>query len=158
MSMVKHKMFFLAFILFSWMVTGHGQGYEIALSMTNLKDTTVILGHYLNQSMYPDDTASIDSNGHGVFRGSRKLPGGMYIVFLPSTRYFDIIIGEDQQFTIHADTTYFINTLSFSGSLENDLFLDFLVLDKGICRPASARYFHFLDIVHGEVENLAAAP
>lgn len=125
MKTFMHKILIFPFLILVCMSMGHAQGYEIALNIKNLKDTTVILGHYLNQSMYPDDTARIDNNGHGVFSGSRKLPGGMYLVFLPSTKYFDIIMGDDQQFTITADTSDFISTLSFSGSLENELFLDF---------------------------------
>jgi thiol-disulfide isomerase/thioredoxin len=75
--------------------------------------------------MYPDDTAVIDKKGYGVFKGKRPLPEGMYIIYLPSTRYFEMIIGKDQQFSLETDTADYTHTLSFKGSEENQLFLEF---------------------------------
>ena len=102
-----------------------GQGYEIQLTVANLNDTSVILGHYLNKSMYPDDTVKLNSKGQGVFKGDKELPQGLYIIYLPSTYYFEIILGNDQQFSIQSDTADFISNLSFQGSEENTIFLDF---------------------------------
>ncbi|MBN2482124.1 MAG: redoxin domain-containing protein [Bacteroidales bacterium] len=93
--------------------------------MNNLKDTTLILGHYLNRSMYPDDTVRVDEKGYGIFKGKQKLPEGLYIIFLPSTNYFEIIMGNDQHFSIQTDTFNFVNTLDIKGSEENQIFLDF---------------------------------
>lgn len=105
--------------------TSFSQGYEIKLKINGLQDTSVILGHYLNKSMYPDDTAKIDKKGFGVFKGKKSLPGGMYIIYLPNTRYFEIIIGDDQVFSFEVDTSDFIKTLTFKGSDENQVFIEF---------------------------------
>jgi len=102
-----------------------GQGYEINITVNGLKDTTVILGHYLNQSMYPDDTVRVNFQGKGTFTGEEKLPGGLYVIFLPSTLYFEIIMGDDQHFSIETDTADFLSSLNFDGSLDNQIFLDF---------------------------------
>ena len=56
---------------------------------------------------------------------SKPLPGGMYLIYLPNTRYFEMIMGKDQEFSLETDTADFINTLSFKGSEENQIFLDF---------------------------------
>jgi len=106
-------------------ITAFSQGYEIKATIKGLKDTTIILGHYLNKSMYPDDTARIDKKGTGVFKGDRPLPGGMYLIYLPSTRYFEMILGEDQEFSLETDTVDFIKSLSYKGSEENQVFLAF---------------------------------
>jgi thiol-disulfide isomerase/thioredoxin len=106
-------------------ITAFSQGYEIKAKINGLKDTTIILGHYLNKSMYPDDTARIDKKGYGVFKGDRPLPGGMYLIYLPNTRYFEMILGEDQEFTLETDTVDFIESLSYKGSEENQVFLTF---------------------------------
>lgn len=102
-----------------------GQGYEIKIKINGLVDKQVILGHYLSKTMYPDDTVKLDRNGSGVFKSNKKLPGGMYLIYLPSSRYFDLVIGEDQTFSIETDTTDFLSTLTIKGSEENRIFLDF---------------------------------
>ena len=103
----------------------YGQGYDIKVKINGLSDTTVILGHYLSKSMYPDDTVRLDKKGSGTLTGKKKLPLGMYLLLLPNSNYFDIIIGEDQLFSLESDTAQFLETLKFSGSEENQIFLDF---------------------------------
>jgi thiol-disulfide isomerase/thioredoxin len=105
--------------------TAFSQGYEIKARIRGLKDTAIILGHYFNKSMYPDDTAQIDKKGNAVFKGDRPLPGGMYLIYLPSTRYFEMILGDDQVFSLETDTVDFIESLSYKGSEENQVFLEF---------------------------------
>ncbi len=102
-----------------------GQGYEIKVKINGLADKQVILGHYLSKSMYPDDTIKLDNKGYGVFKNSRKLPSGMYVMFIRSDRYFDVIIGEDQTFSLETDTVDFVNTMHVKGSRDNEIFLDF---------------------------------
>lgn len=116
---------YLIFSLVMFISALNGQGYKIDITVNNLKDTTVILGHYLNKSMYPDDTINIDQNGQGVFQGSNTLPGGLYVIYLPNALYFEVLIGDDQFFSIQTDTSDFINTLVYTGSDENQIFLEF---------------------------------
>ena len=109
-----------------------GQGYEIKLKINGLSDTTVILGHYFDKSMYPDDTVMLNKKGVGIFKGQKPLPGGMYIVFLPSTKFFEILISDDQKFFIEADTANFVDNIRIEGSDENSIFLDFQKYMKSI--------------------------
>jgi thiol-disulfide isomerase/thioredoxin len=114
-------------IVISFLVTlcTTGQGYEIKIKINGLSEKPVILGHYLSKSMYPDDTVKLDAKGSGVFTGLRKLPEGMYLFYLPNSSYFEVIMGEDQSFSIEVDTVDFLRTLSIKGSEENQVFLDF---------------------------------
>ena len=120
---LRNAFIILSLVLVSFEVAG--QGYEIKVKVNGLSDSTVILGHYLNKSMYPDDTARLDNRGNGIFRGKKTLPGGMYLLYLPNTRYFEMIMGEDQEFSLEVDTSDFLNTLVIKGSEDNQLFLDF---------------------------------
>ncbi len=106
-------------------ISAASQGYELKFRINGLKDTTVILGHWLNQSMYPDDTVVVNRNGEGVFKGKSALPGGMYIVYLPSTSYFELLLDKDQHFYFESDTVNFIQSLKFKGSEDNLIFSDF---------------------------------
>ncbi|MBN2275660.1 MAG: DUF5106 domain-containing protein [Bacteroidales bacterium] len=126
MKNTTRLLFFSLFLgCFSFYTTTFAQGYEIKVKINGLHDTTIILGHYLNKSMYPDDTAFLDKKGYGIFKGHDPLPGGMYLIYLPNTRYFEMIIGEDQEFALETDTADFVKSLSFKGSEENQVFLDF---------------------------------
>jgi hypothetical protein len=102
-----------------------GQGYDIKLKINGLQNAEVILGHYLNKPLYPDDTVHLNLNGEGTFSGNKPLPEGLYVIFLPSMKYFELIIGKDQQFSIAVDTLDLINSLKFTGSEENEVFTDF---------------------------------
>jgi thiol-disulfide isomerase/thioredoxin len=120
-----NKNILITFLLSLLFVNSFSQGYEIKIKINGLQDTLVILGHYLNKSMYPDDTTRIDKKGYGIFKGKSPLPGGMYIIYLPNTRYFEIIMDNDQVFSLETDTSEFLKTLSFKGSDDNQVFIDF---------------------------------
>lgn len=102
-----------------------GKGYEIHVQIDGISDTEIILGHYVNKSMYPDDTAYVGENGSGTFAGKDLLPEGMYIVYLPSGQYFQIMMGNDQHFSIVTDTLNFVNNAKVDGSDDNRIFFDF---------------------------------
>jgi thiol-disulfide isomerase/thioredoxin len=103
-------------------------GYEIKVKINGIKDTTVILGHHFASIMNADDTIRVDKNGSGIFKGKKPLPQGMYIVFLPTKTYFDIIIGENQKFSVENDTTDLFKKIKFTGSKENQIFYDYQYL------------------------------
>lgn len=121
---MRRHFYLLACLLF-FCLFATGQGYDIKIKINGLAEKQVILGHYLSKSMYPDDTTWLDNKGNGVLAGKKALPGGMYLIYLPNSRYFEIIMGDDQTFSIEVDTTDFLNTLTIKGSEENQLFLDF---------------------------------
>jgi hypothetical protein len=123
--MLTDRRVFILSCLVLFSIFTSGQGYDIKIKINGLTEKQLILGHYLSKSMYPDDTTLLDNKGSGIFAGTRKLPGGMYLIYLPNSRYFEIIIGEDQSFSVEVDTTDFLKTLSIKGSDENQLFLDF---------------------------------
>lgn len=119
------KLIFLFACVFAFTFAFTQKGYEIKVKINGFKDTTLILGHHFAKSMYPDDTIRIDKNGVGVFKGKEVLPEGMYIIFLPSKTYFDIIVDKDQFFTVENDTSDLFKNIKFTGSAENQLFYDY---------------------------------
>ena len=126
------------FIIFNLLIVAKSQGYEIKLRINNLSDTSVILGHYFNKSMYPDDTIRLNKKGIGTFKGQNSLPGGMYIIFLPSTKFFEILISDDQKFSIVGDTTNFVDNIKIEGSNENSVFFNFQKYMKSLKKKADA--------------------
>jgi thiol-disulfide isomerase/thioredoxin len=124
-SLIKSSLFTLSVIFFVSQISLKGQGYEIGVRIKGVSDTTIILGHYLNKPIYPDDTIRLDANGKGVFKGKKALPEGLYVVFLPSSKYFELIIGKDQVFSFETDTTDFVDNFKAQSSLEYEVFSDF---------------------------------
>jgi thiol-disulfide isomerase/thioredoxin len=123
--MIRKGTYLLLLFLLSLSFSSFAASYEIRLKVNGLHDTTVILGHYLNKSMYPDDTIRLNNKGMGMFTGIHHLPEGMYLIYLPNTRYFELIMGKDQDFSIDVDTADFIKSMVVKGSEENQVFLDF---------------------------------
>jgi len=102
-----------------------GEGYLIQFRIKAFKNDTVILGQRFNQSYIRKDTAILDGSGNGVFKGKEPLPQGMYLVYLPDNKFFDIILGEDQHFSFENDTSNLLANMKVSGSVENEVFYEY---------------------------------
>jgi thiol-disulfide isomerase/thioredoxin len=100
-------------------------GHRIEVNIPSLSDTTLILGHYYNQRMYVDDTTRIDSQGTAVFEDTESLPQGVYVVYLPSQSYFDLLIDADQNFNVTADTSNLVKSLQIEGAAQTKKFNDY---------------------------------
>lgn len=116
--------FFLIFILTIGRAFSQ-EGYKLEIKINGLKDTTIILGHHFNASMYPDDTIRLNNKGYGIFQGGKKLPGGMYLIFLPNQKYFDILLDEDQHLYLETDTSELLKNMIIKGSDVNTSFFEY---------------------------------
>jgi peroxiredoxin len=100
--------------------------YLIKATIHGLKDTICFLGNYYGDKQYIKDTAKVDSKGNCEFKGDEKLPGGIYLVVVPSKRYFELIIDKDQTFSVETDTSDFVGKMKIKGSDDNQMFYDYL--------------------------------
>jgi thiol-disulfide isomerase/thioredoxin len=119
----RHFLLTLSFILY--LIPLWSRGYKIQIQIKGVADTSVILAHYSNKSIYPDDTVRVDSKGKGAFLNKKNLPQGMYVLYLPDGKYFDLMMGEDQTFDLYTDTADFIKNTRIEGSVDNTIFFDF---------------------------------
>ncbi|MFR7822649.1 MAG: DUF4369 domain-containing protein [Odoribacter splanchnicus] len=86
-------------------VGSFAQGYKIQVNIPQMSNKQVILANYFEGKVYAVDTAQINSNGTGYFRKTIKTGTGMYILLFSPSNYFDIMIGDDQNFSITTDTS-----------------------------------------------------
>ena len=100
--------------------------YFIKVTIHGLKDTVCYLGNYYGDKQYIKDTAKVDSKGYCEFKGDEKLPGGIYLVVTPAKRYFEIIIDNEQSFSVETDTSDFVAKMKVKGSDDNQLFYNYL--------------------------------
>jgi thiol-disulfide isomerase/thioredoxin len=107
-------------------------GHKIEIQIDALQDTSLILGHYFNQRMYVDDTTQINANGKAVFTGKESLPEGIYVVYLPSKNYFDLLVGEDQNFSVSVDTANLVRSMKIEGAQQTRKFNDYqrFIMDR----------------------------
>jgi len=114
------------------------QGYRIEIGLNGLANDTLIIGEYFTTRMVPKDTIVLDRKGKGVFEGSQSFQGGLYLVYFSPAHYFDMLMGDDQEFSISADTADLANSVVFSGSEDNRIFQE---------------YKNYLKVKRGEIER-----
>ncbi|MCC5931993.1 MAG: redoxin domain-containing protein [Cyclobacteriaceae bacterium] len=102
------------------------KGYEIKLKIPNLKDKTCYLGYNYADKKYLQDTAIIAMQGdYFIFNGEETLEGGIFFFYTPGNVYFEILVTDDQHFTVETDTVDLIGKMNVTGSEENMIFRDF---------------------------------
>lgn len=99
------------------------KGYEIAVNISGLQDSTIFLAYHMGDKQYIKDTINLDSKGCAVFSGEENLPQGIYMIVLPGKQYFEILMSTDQYFSVNCTYADYFNTLKFSGSDENSAFI-----------------------------------
>ncbi|MEN8158194.1 MAG: thioredoxin-like domain-containing protein [Bacteroidota bacterium] len=126
------SLFIGIFLLVS--ISSSGQGYRIELSIKGLSGDTLILGEYFTSRMIPKDTVILNKKGSGSFLGSSPFQGGLYLIYLSPDKYFDFLLGDDQVFSIKADTADLMGSIEFEGSEDNLVFQqykEFLQVKRG---------------------------
>lgn len=99
-------------------------GHKITGTISGLQDSTVMLAYYFGGKQYATDTANV-VNGKFIFEGDKKLKGGMYLVVLSESRYFDIIVSE-QYFSFTTKIDDLVGSMTFKNSKENPVFYEYL--------------------------------
>lgn len=128
---MKKVTLFLLAALISVKAMAEAGGYEIKLTIKELPNQDIILGYYFNSKMYVRDTVRTDVAGLAVFKDPEALPGGLYLFYLPNGKYFDVLVADEQHFTIRTDTMDLIGNMSISGARESEQFLNYqMFIDK----------------------------
>lgn len=108
--------------------------YNLKFRIVGLKTgDTIFLANYYGDKQYLKDTALVGANGNFLFNGKEKLPRGIYLVVLPGKQYFEVIITDEQNFSMETDTKDYTKNMKIVGSTENIAFYDYLkyVVTKG---------------------------
>jgi thiol-disulfide isomerase/thioredoxin len=118
----------LFFLSFALSFTGRSQsGHSIKVKIKPLKDSVVYIGHYYGDKTYVKDTARVDADGNAVFEGKEPLPGGIYLIVLPTKKFVEIVVDKEQHFSLETDTSDLVRKMKVKGSEENLHFYKYLV-------------------------------
>ncbi len=98
------------------------QGYTITLK-SNYRSGIAYLTYYMGKKDFIlQDSAAVGSNGIAVFKGTKRLPGGIYSMVFPGKRLTaDFLIDKEQVLSVTADTAN-LDKMIVTGSAAN---LDF---------------------------------
>lgn len=104
-------------------------GYNIKVHIDGLADSTVYLGYYFGDKQYVKDTLKLDKKANGAFKGDKKLEGGIYFVLVPGNTIFELMIDNEQNFSVStkftgapADLTKYLKS---EGSDEVKMYVDY---------------------------------
>lgn len=115
------------FIIVFTSIVGMAQqkpGYELNFKVNGLKDTTVYLGYYYAESTYVRDTARVNASGQFKFKRAQALPQGIYFLVLDKTRLFDLVVGNNQHFTLETSTDDYVKNMVVKNDDDNRLFFE----------------------------------
>lgn len=122
------KRFYFVFFLLATLSLSAQQkdGYAIKITFKPFKNQFIYLGYY-NGNQYPIiDSVKLNEKSEGVFKGDKKLGGGIYLIGYPDkSRFFEFLIDKEQQFSIIADSADIVKNLRFENSADNVLFHDY---------------------------------
>jgi thiol-disulfide isomerase/thioredoxin len=101
-------------------------GYKIDLTIKPYQNQWVYLAYYYGGIKGLGDSIYLDANSRGALTGNKPMQQGVYIMASPAkTILFEMLIPEDQVFSISMDTLNPDASLKFEGSEENRLFTDY---------------------------------
>jgi thiol-disulfide isomerase/thioredoxin len=98
-------------------------GYEIKVTLKPFKNQYIYLGHYYGKQLPIIDSVKLNDKSQGVFKGDKKLGGGIYLIGYPDRSHnFEMLVDKNQKFEIIADTSTVANKITFVNSPDNDQF------------------------------------
>jgi thiol-disulfide isomerase/thioredoxin len=101
-------------------------GYEIKVTLKPFKNQFIYLAHYSGKQLPIVDSARLNATSQAVFKGTKKLGGGIYLIVYPSkNNYFEVLIDKQQRFSIIVDTATIRQGKTFINSPDNSLFNDY---------------------------------
>jgi thiol-disulfide isomerase/thioredoxin len=120
--------FFFSFIsLMGFAQTKTGHEIKVKLN-ADTQGRPLYLAHYFGNSQYIKVDSAKAENGIFTFKGEEKLKGGLYLLVVSPSKFYDVLItgDEPEQFMqIEADTTDFAESVRFKTSKENDILYDY---------------------------------
>ena len=113
----------LLFALCIIMIPAHGQeGHKVDIRVNGFNGDKALLAYYYWDKQFIQDTVEV-KDGSFTFQGEEPLDGGIYLVVLPpQNNYFEMLLGDDQQFSLKTDTADFVKHMQIEGSKEMEVF------------------------------------
>ena len=101
------------------------ESFTVTLKTTSYNEGLAYLCFHMGKNLNIEDSAVVNAKGVAIFKGDRRLQGGIYAIVFPGKRYtFDFFVSKEQEISIEADTLNLQNP-KITGSKENNLFQEY---------------------------------
>ena len=110
--------------------------FRVVFNTNSYNSGLAYLCYHMGKNLNIEDSAmmvAVGNSGQAVFKGSRKLPGGIYAIVFPGKRFsIDFFVDKDQEIAVSADTNNLQNAV-IEGAKENVMFQQYqkFVSEKG---------------------------
>lgn len=139
--MKKYILFLVAFFACK---LGNAQGYQVSLTAPQYKSGIAYLTYYMGPNLNVVDSAAVTNTGTAIFKGSKKLAPGVYVIVLPGKSLrTDFLVDKEQRIAVRTDTTDLLNKTIVTGSKENILYVQYqkFVAQKSVSLESERRAF-----------------
>ena len=119
---------------------------KIEISITGIKNRSVIIGYYYNNKMKPLDTIQIKNDSKGEIYRTSPLREGIYFIYLPNKTYFNFLIGDDQHFKIKTNLNDLVLSQKINGSIESEIFSEY--------QKILTKEYHIIRTLKAKLSNL----
>lgn len=121
----------ISIALVSFLKVIAGNQYEIKIKIDGYQDSILVLTSYYGKKIKLVDTAYSVKPGEFVFKGKKKLSGGIYMaISSEKKKLFEFIIGNNQKFVLQTDTLNYALNMKVRGSKENKIFYSYLKFNE----------------------------
>lgn len=126
--MNKRFIFSLLALIFSFSINAqNNDAYNIKVKINKTTSKEIYLGFHYDNNKYVKDTAKVNSKGEFVFSGKEKLETGLYLIVLENMQMFEILIDDNQHFSIETDTLDLAKNAKFKNHPLNTAFYNFIL-------------------------------
>ena len=116
---------FIQFLVLNVVYQSYSQTYNIKVEIKGAANLDVKLAYYQGDNKYIKQVGKFDKRNECTFSGNEKLPTGIYLIIVGNIGYFDLLIRNEQDFSVTSDTLNFIKNIKIKGSKENILFYEY---------------------------------
>ncbi|HSV87433.1 MAG TPA: TlpA disulfide reductase family protein [Bacteroidales bacterium] len=136
--MIRKVFFSISLMVFACIVSFGATGYRIQVNISGLDQGNVLLAYHFGDRQFLQDTAHIEKPGVFVFEGQNRLDPGIYLIVAPGNEFFEIIVDQNQHFTITTIANQFLEKTRFYQSPENEAFFEYMRFIRGAGEKAAA--------------------
>lgn len=103
------------------------EGTRINFELDTSTDTTLIIGKYLNGSIFVADSLHIDSEGVAIWKADSLIPQGLYEIVFSSDKHYPLLVGSDREFSIKISSPVGVENILIEGAKESSAYNDYQV-------------------------------